>query len=101
MNQFELRANALRLRFKAERVRIQKEAELYIGHLNTAIGQVTLPEAKEALRAEKIRAKQALHQSMACNRLCYRQQLELLEQEQLEHYRLNPSNRELRRRLAI
>ncbi|MCM1440064.1 MAG: hypothetical protein NC131_12810 [Roseburia sp.] len=96
MNQFELRANALRLRFKAERVRIQKDAELYIGHLNTAIGQVTLPEAKEALRAEKIRAKQALHRSMECNRLLYREQLGQLDKEMAEHYRLNPSNRTMR-----
>lgn len=92
--------NALRLQFKAERELIQKDANRTIGRLNTAIGQVDTPEAREALRAEKARVYEATRQSMRYNRLCYRQQLELLEDEYNIHLGTNPSKCELRRLMA-
>lgn len=97
MNQFEIRANALRLRYKAERVQIQKACELYVGHLNTAIGQTSVPEAKDVLRAERARAWEALYRSQALSRQHYRQQLDMLDDEYRLHLRHHPSNRALRR----
>ena len=96
MNEFEIRAHALRLGYKAERQQMQKAFELHVGHLNTAMGQVTLPEAKEALKAEKERVKEAHRQSMVWHRRCYLQQVDLLNEEKCEQYRLNPSIRALR-----
>lgn len=97
MNQFEIRANALRLRYKAEREQMQKAFELHVGHMNTAIGQVTLTEGKEALRAEKERVKEAHRQSMEWHKRCYLQKVALLNEDRCEYYRHNPSNRTLRR----
>lgn len=101
MNQFEIELNALRLQFKAERLQIQKDANLTIGHLNTAIGQVSTVEAREALRAEKMQVYEATRQSMKYNRLCYRQQVELLNEQNREYLRTNPSKRSVRRALAL
>jgi len=101
MNEFESRINALRLQFKAERMRIQKDCNLSIGHLNTAIGMVNTPEAREALRAEKQRVYEATRQSMKSNRLCYRQQLDALITEYEAHSSENPSRHEARRALAL
>lgn len=101
MNEFETRINALRLQFKAERIQIQKDSSRTIGHLNTAIGQVSTPEAREALRKEKERVYEATRQSMKLNRLCYRQQLDLLLGEYESHRAENPSRAELRRAMAV
>lgn len=99
MNEFETRAQALRLRYKAERRQMQTACYRTIGHLNTAIGQVTLAEAKEVLRAEKERVKEATRRSMLWHKVCYQQQMELLNEEMREYYRLHPSNRA--RRAAV
>lgn len=96
MNEFELRAQALRLRYKGERREIQSACFRTVGHLNTAIGQVTLPEAKEALRAEKERVKEVTRHSMVWHKICYLQQVEILNEEQREYYRQNPSSRSRR-----
>jgi len=101
MNEFETKMNALRLQFKAERLQIQKDCNLTIGHLNTAIGQVNTPEAREALRAEKQRVYEATRQSMKYNRLCYRQQLDAITAEYEAHRSENPSRHEARRALAL
>lgn len=99
MNEFEKKMNALRIQFRNERVSIQEDANRTIGHLNTAIGQVNSPEARAALRAEKNRVYHATRRSMKYNRLCYRQQLDLLEDQYLQHRERNPSKREIRRML--
>lgn len=101
MNQFETQLNALRLQFKAERIQIQKDANLTIGHLNNAIGQVSTVEAREALRAEKARVYEATRQSMKYNRLCYRQQVESLNEQHREYLCAHPSKRAVRRVLAL
>lgn len=75
MNKFDKQANALRIQFRDERIRIQKDANRAIGHINQAIGQVSSPEARQALRAEKARIYEATRQSMMYNRRCYTQQL--------------------------
>ncbi len=100
MNHFEKRINALRLQFLAERKQIQKDSNRTIGHLNTAIGQVSTPEARDALRAEKARVYEATRESMRYNRLCYRQQLEAIEDERRLHAERHPSRRQLRRIFA-
>lgn len=100
MNHFEERMNALRLQFTAERAQITKDAYRHIGHLNTAIGQVNTPEAREALRAEKVRVYEAMRTSHKYNRLCFLQQLEMLEDEYRLHREQNPSLRQLRRLMA-
>lgn len=97
MNLFEKQINALRLQYKAERVRIQKDANRRIGRLNTAIGRIGIVEAREALRAEKARVYEATRDAMKVNRLCYLQQLEALEDQYGRHLQTNPSNRQLRR----
>lgn len=97
MNLFEKQINALRLQYKAERVRIQKDANRRIGRLNTAIGRIGIVEAREALRAEKARVYEATREAMKVNRLCYLQQLEALEDQYGRHLQANPSNRQLRR----
>lgn len=101
MNEFETRINALRLLYKAERIQIQKDCNLTIGHLNTAIGQVGTQEAREALRAEKRRIYEATRQSMKYNRLCFRQQLDLLLDEYEAHRSKNTSRSALRRAMAL
>lgn len=93
--------NALRLQFKAEQRRISKDANRTIGRLNTAIGQVSTPEAREALRAEKARIYEATRTSHKYNRICYRQQLEMLEDEYNIHLSENPSKNKLRRLMAL
>lgn len=101
MNQFEIRANALRLRYKAEREQMQKACEEHVGHLNTAMGQVTLPEAVGALKDERERVKEATRRSIAWSRLRYRQKLELLNDEYRRHLAENPSKRAQRRAAAV
>ena len=93
--------NALRLQFKAERKQIQKDANRTIGRLNTAIGQVGTQEAREALRAEKARVYEATRASHRYNRLCYHQQLEMLEDEYSIHLSENPSKKKLRRMMTL
>ena len=100
MNEFEKQMNALRIQFRNERVSIQEDANRTLGHLNNAIGQVDSPEARAALRAEKNRVWHATRRSMHYNRLCYRQQLELLEDQYFRHREKNPSKREIRRMLS-
>lgn len=101
MNEFEKRMNALRIQYKNERKQIQKDAYRTIGHLNNAIGQVSTQEAREALRAEKQRVYEAMRNSHKYNKLCYRQQLETLEEEYSSHLETNPSGRQIRRMLRI
>ena len=101
MNEFEKRMNALRLQFRDERVQITKDCNRTIGRLNSAIGMVNTPEAREALRAEKARVYEASRQSMKYSRLCYLQQLEALEDEYRIHLDKSPSKRQLRRMIAI
>ncbi len=96
MNEFEKQMNALRIQFRNERVSIQKDSNRIIGHLNTALGQVRTPEAREALRAEKARVYEATRQSMKYNRLCYRQQLDFLEGQYFKHLERHPSKRRIR-----
>lgn len=100
MNEFEKRINALRLQFRDERVQITKDCNRTIGRLNTAIGRVNTPEAREALRAEKIRVYETSRRSMEYSRLCNLQQLEALEDEYAIHRRKHPSGKQLRSRLA-
>lgn len=100
MNEFEKQMNALRIQFRNERMSIQKDSNRTIGRLNTAIGQVTTQEAREALRAEKQRIYEATRQSMKYNRLCYRQQLEFLEDQYSRHLERHPSKRQIRSLLA-
>lgn len=100
MNEFEKQFNALRIQFRNERVSIQKDADRIIGRLNNAIGQVKTPEAREALRAEKKRVYEATRQSMKYNHLCYRQQLDLLEDQHSRHLERHPSKGRIRSILA-
>lgn len=100
MNLFEKQINALRLQYKAERVRIQKDANRRIGRLNTAIGRIGIVEAREALRAEKARVYESTREAMKINRLCYRRQLEQVKEEYDRHLQAVPSNRQIRRMLT-
>lgn len=100
MSEFEKRINALRLQFRNERSQITKDAYRHIGHINTAIGMVNSPEARDALRAEKERIYEAMRTSHRYNRVCYLQQLELLEEEHRLWRVMNPSKRKLRRIMA-
>ncbi|MDE6697649.1 MAG: hypothetical protein K2K25_12285 [Muribaculaceae bacterium] len=100
MNEFEKKINALRIQFRNERVSIQIDANRTIGRLNTAIGQVKTPEAREALREEKHRVYEATRQAMKDNRLCYRLQLDLLEDQHTRHLERHPSKRRIRSILA-
>lgn len=97
MNEFEKRINALRLQYETERKQIYRDHNRTIGHLNTDIGKVKTPEAREALRAEKARVWKATEESRRVNRLCYLQQLEQLNEEYRLWLEKNPSNRQLRR----
>ncbi|WP_304685672.1 hypothetical protein [Muribaculum intestinale] len=101
MNEFEKQINALRLQFKAERVKITKDAYRTIGHLNNAISQSPFPEVREVLRAEKERTYEAMRNSHKYNRLCYIQQLEMLNDEYGFHLEKNPSKKQMRRMMAV
>lgn len=100
MNEFEKQMNALRIQFREERVSITKDANRTIGRLNTAIGMVNSSEAREALRAEKQRVYEAMRQSHRYNRLCYRQQLEALQEQYQIHLDQNPSKSQIRRMVS-
>lgn len=100
MNEFEKKISALRSQFKAEQRQITKDAYLKVGHINTAIGKVDLLEAREALRAERERIFERMRQSHEVNRNCYLQLLEMINEQQLGHYNVNPSGRQLRRMMA-
>lgn len=100
MNEFEKRINALRIQFKEERIQIVKDCNLTVGRLNTAIGMVNSQEAREALRAEKLRVREARDRSLKCNRICYHEQLELLNEEYMLSLNKAPSKRQLRRMMA-
>lgn len=100
MNDFEKRMNELRRRFSAERNQITKDAYRQIGHINTAIGASTFPEVRDALRAEKQRVYEAMRTSHRYNRICYIQQLELIEDEYNTHLEKNPSKKQVRRMMA-
>ncbi len=97
MNDFEKRISALRRQFAAERDQISKDCERTIGRLNTAIGMVNSPEARDVLRAEKHRLYEVMRNSHECNRRCYMQQLEALEDEYRLHLEQTPSKNQLRR----
>ena len=97
MNEFEKRINELRIRFRNERVQISKDASLKIGHINTAIGQVKSPEAREALRAEKQRLREQLVKDMKDNRFWYMMMREAIEEEYRSHLEKNLSSRQIRR----
>jgi hypothetical protein len=97
MNEFEKRINELRIRFRNERVQISKDMSLKIGHINTAIGQVSSPEAREALRAEKERLRQQLAKEMKDNRFWYMMMREAIEEEYRSHLEKTPSSRQIRR----
>lgn len=92
--------NELRRQFSAERNQITKDAYRTIGHLNNAISQSQFPEVRDALRAEKNRIYEAMRNSHHYNRLCYLQQLELLEDQYAQHREKNPSCRKTRRLMA-
>lgn len=100
MNEFEKRMNALRRQFRAERVSITKDACRRIGHINTDISKAAFPEVRDALRAEKERIYEAMRQSHRYSRLCYRQQLQALEDEYHRHLERNPSGSQIRRIVA-
>lgn len=97
MNEFEKRMNALRRQFRAERVSITRDACRRIGHINTDISKTRFPEVRDALRAEKQRIYEEMRQSHRYSRLCYRQQLEALEDEYQQHLERNPSRSQIRR----
>ncbi len=100
MNEFEKQMNALRIQFSKERVSITKDACRRIGHLNNAISKTDFPEVRDALRAEKERVYEAMRQSHRYSRLCYRQQLEALQDQYRIHLDHNPSKSQIRRMVA-
>ena len=100
MNEFENRMNALRRQFRAERVSITKDACRRIGHINYDISKARFPEVRDALRAEKERIYEEMRQSHRYSRLCYRQQLQALEDEYQQHRERNPSKSRIRRMVA-
>ena len=100
MNKFEKRMNALRRQFAAELDQITRDTYRHIGHLNTAISQISFPEVREALRAEKERVYEAMRTSHRYNRLCYLQQLEAVEDEYRLHLAKHPSKSQQRRLAA-
>lgn len=97
MNEFILRIKALRIEFKASQVSIQKDSERSIGHINTAIGQVTIPEVKNLLRNERSRIISERISSQAWNKKNYLQQLEQINDEKRLYFQDLPSKRALRR----
>lgn len=100
MNEFEKRINALRLRFKEERIRIVKDCNLAVGHLNNAIGMADSEDTREALRAEKLRVRTTKDRAMESNLRCYHEQLELLNEGYMLSLKQQPSKRQLRRTVA-
>lgn len=100
MNEFDKQKNALRIQYRDERISIQKDANRTIGRINTAIGMVNTPEARDILRAEKHRLYEATRQKMRDNQLCYRQQLEEIEEQYRAHLAQNPSNTHIRRMIS-
>lgn len=92
--------NALRRQFAAELDQITRDAYRRVGHLNTAISQTSFPEVREALRAEKQRVYEAMRTSHRYNRLCYLQQLDLLENEYRLYLAKHTSKRQQRRLAA-
>lgn len=100
MNEFEKRINALRLQCETERKQIYRDYNRTMGHLNTDLGKVKTQEARDALRAERTRVWNAAQESRRISRLCYLQQLELLNEEYRLWLEKNPSNHELRRMAA-
>lgn len=100
MNEFEKQMNALRIQFCKERASITKDACRRIGHLNNAISKTDFPEVRDALRAEKERVYEAMRQSHRYSRLCYRQQLEALQDQYRIHLDQNPSKSQIRRMVA-
>lgn len=100
MNDFEKRMNELRIQFRDERVSISSDSYRKIGRLNRAIGLVDSAEAREALRTEKERTYEAMRNSHKYNRICYLEQLELLEDQYALHRKANPSKKQLRRMMA-
>ena len=101
MNEFEKRINALRRQFCAERVQITKDTYRKIGRINIGISKAEFPEIREALWAEKARLKETMRQAHLVNRECYLEQLELLNDEYREHMERFPSNRRLRKIMAM
>lgn len=99
MNDFDKRMNALRIKYRDEQVRITKDCYRHIGHINTDLGLVTTIEARDALRTEKQRFYEAMRTSHKYNRLCYMQQLELLQDECRSYYEKNPTAGTMRRAL--
>ena len=97
MNEFEKQLQALRIQYRDERKSISKDSNRTIGHLNNAIGVAINQEAREALRREKERVYEATRQSMKYSRLCYKEQLEFLEDQYRLYREAHPSNHQLRR----
>lgn len=100
MNEFDKQKNALRIQFKAEQRQLTKDCYRTIGHLNTAIGKVNSPEAREALRAEKIRVHEYLRRSHELNKTCYFQQLDLIDEQFYKYREQHPSKTRIRHILA-
>lgn len=100
MNEFEKQMNALRLQYKAEQRQISKDCYRTIAHLNTAIGQVDSPEAREALRAEKERVYDSMRRSHELNKTCYLQQIEMINDQIRIHFEKTPSKSHMRRMIA-
>lgn len=100
MNEFDKQKNALRIQFRNERISIQKDANRTIGRINTAIGMVNTPEARDILRAEKHRLYEDTRRKMRDNQLCYRQQLAELDKQYRAHLAENPSKTRIRRIIA-
>lgn len=101
MNEFEKRISALRIQYKNERKQIQKDSNRTIGRLNTAIGMVNTPEAREALRTQKARVYENTRQSMKYNRYCYKQLLKMIEDEYMNSLREKPSKKQLRNLMSF
>ncbi len=100
MNEFDKQKNALRLQFKAEQRQITKDCHRTIGRINTAIGQVKILEAREALRAEKQRIYENMRRSHELNKTCYYQQLDLIDDEISRYRERHPSKTRIRSILA-
>ncbi|MDE6022373.1 MAG: hypothetical protein K2G13_02610 [Muribaculaceae bacterium] len=96
MKDFDKQKNALRIKFKAEQRQITKDCHRTIGRINTAIGQVKILEAREALRAEKQRVYENMRRSHELNKTCYLQQLDLIDDEISQYRERHPSKRRIR-----
>ena len=100
MNEFEKQMNHLRIQFCKDRDLITKDARRRVGHLNNAIAKATYPDVRDALRAERARVYEAMRQSHKYSRLCYRQQLEALQDKYRIHLDQNLSKSQIRRVVA-